>query len=121
MEGFLTTQHTGVAGLERGQLQCILIRLGTGVDEEQLIVVVTTDLTQALSQFHLKLIDDGVGIESNLMKLFGYLLNIMWMRMSDADHGMATIEVKIFLTILVPYLTALALYDIHVEERIYVE
>jgi hypothetical protein len=45
----------------------------------------------------------------------------MWMRVSDADHSMATIEVKIFLAFLVPYLAALTLYDVHVEERIYIE
>jgi len=43
------------------------------------------------------------------------------MRVTDADDGMSAIEVQILLTFLVPYLTALALYDVHVEERIYVE
>jgi hypothetical protein len=43
------------------------------------------------------------------------------MRVSDADNGMSAIEVKILLPLVVPYLTALALHDIHVEERIYVE
>jgi hypothetical protein len=43
------------------------------------------------------------------------------MRVSDADHGMPAIEVKILLTLVVPHLTALALHDIHVEERIYIE
>jgi hypothetical protein len=43
------------------------------------------------------------------------------MRVPDADNGMPAIEVEILLTLIVPYLTALALHDIHVEERIYVE
>jgi hypothetical protein len=34
---------------------------------------------------------------------------------------MSAIKVKILLPLVVPHLTALALYDIHVEERIYVE
>jgi hypothetical protein len=34
---------------------------------------------------------------------------------------MAAVQVKILLAFVVPYLTTLALYDVHVEERIYVE
>jgi hypothetical protein len=34
---------------------------------------------------------------------------------------MASIEVQILLPLVIPYLAAFALYDVHVEERIYVE
>jgi hypothetical protein len=37
------------------------------------------------------------------------------------DYGVTTIEVKIFLTFVIPYFATLALYDVYVEERIYVE
>ena len=41
--------------------------------------------------------------------------------MTYADNGMSTIEVKIFLTFVVPYLTALSLDNIYIEKGIYVE
>ena len=40
MEGLLGREHTSAAVVERGQFQCVLVGLGTGVDEEQLIVLV---------------------------------------------------------------------------------
>jgi hypothetical protein len=40
---------------------------------------------------------------------------------ADADDSMSAIEVQILLALLVPHLAALALNDVHVEERIYVE
>ena len=41
--------------------------------------------------------------------------------MAYADNGMTAIEVKILLTFIVPYLAALSLDDVDVEEWIYVE
>jgi hypothetical protein len=43
------------------------------------------------------------------------------MGVADADHGMSAIEVQILLALLIPHLTALALDDVNIEERIYVE
>jgi hypothetical protein len=40
---------------------------------------------------------------------------------SDADDGMSAIQVQVFLTFVIPHFAALALYDVHIEERIYVE
>jgi hypothetical protein len=45
----------------------------------------------------------------------------MRMSVSDTDDGMTAIQVKIFLTILVPDFATFALHDVHVEEGIYVE
>ena len=41
--------------------------------------------------------------------------------MADRNHGMSAIEVQILLPLVVPHLTAFALDDVYVEERIYVE
>ena len=41
--------------------------------------------------------------------------------MSDAYHGMAAINVKVFLPLVVPYLASLALHDVYVEKGIYVK
>ena len=43
------------------------------------------------------------------------------MAVTYADYGMTAIEVQILLTFLVPYLTALSLYDVYVEQGIYVK
>jgi hypothetical protein len=40
--------------------------------------------------------------------------------MPDGDYGMAAIEVEILVTLVVPHLTALALYYVDIEERIYI-
>ena len=42
------------------------------------------------------------------------------MAMTYADYCMAAIKVEVFLTFVVPYLAALALYNIYIEKRIYV-
>ena len=39
------------------------------------------------------------------------------MRVPNADNGMATIEVQILLTLLVPYLTTLALNDVYADGK----
>ena len=53
VESLLAAEHTRIARLKRSQLQRVLIGLGTAVDEEQLVVVVATDLAQSFSQLHL--------------------------------------------------------------------
>jgi hypothetical protein len=40
---------------------------------------------------------------------------------TDGDNSMAAIEVQILLSLVVPNLTAFALDNVYVEERIYVE
>jgi hypothetical protein len=43
------------------------------------------------------------------------------MTVTYADYGMTTVQVQILLTFLVPYLTALSLHDVYVEQGIYVK
>ena len=85
-----------------------------------MIIFITTYLAQTLSEFHLQLVDDRVGIETQVVQLVGEHLNIVRMAMTDADNGMTAIKVEIFLTLFVPYLAALSFYNINIEKRIYV-
>ena len=39
--------------------------------------------------------------------------------MSDANHSMSTIKIKIFLSFIVPHMTTFALHNIDIEKRIY--
>ena len=41
--------------------------------------------------------------------------------MTDADDGMTAIQVKVFLTLVIPYLTTFSLHDVHIEQGIYVK
>jgi hypothetical protein len=45
----------------------------------------------------------------------------MRMGMADGDDGVSAIKVEILLAFIVPHVAALALDDVHVEERIYIE
>ena len=43
------------------------------------------------------------------------------MGVADADDGMSAVQIQILLALVVPHLATLALDDVHVKERIYVE
>jgi hypothetical protein len=43
------------------------------------------------------------------------------MGVTDGDDGMTAVQVEVLLAFVVPYVTALALHDVHVEERIYIK
>ena len=118
MESLLYRKHAGFSVGEGSQLQGILVCLGTRVDEEELIIFITAYLAQTLSEFHLQLVDDRVGIETQVVQLVGEHLHIVRMAMTDADNGMPAIEVEIFLTFVVPYLAALSFYNINIEKKI---
>ena len=115
VEGPLKGEDTGAAIMEGGELESILIGLGTGVDEEKLIVFITAGLTQAVGKLLLQGIDDGVTIEAKLAKLCGHSLNIMGMAVAHAYHGMATVEVEVLTAIGVPHAASLAVVDGYVE------
>ena len=120
VESLLYRKHAGSSVGEGSQLQGILVCFGTRVDEEELIIFITAYLAQTLSEFHLQLVDDRVGIETQVVQLIGEHLHIVRMAMTDADNGMTAIEVEVFLTLVVPYLAALSFYNINIEKRIYV-
>ena len=46
--------------MERGELQCVLIGFGAGVDEEEAVVLITAGLPQPFGQLALQRVDDGV-------------------------------------------------------------
>lgn len=96
-------------------------RLGPGVDQEELVVVVAADAPKPFGQLHLQLVNNGVGVEAQLAELLGHLLHVVRMAVAYAYHGVAAIEVEVFLPLVVPHLAALPAHDVHVEKGIYVE
>jgi len=121
VESLLQGENTGSAIVEGSQLQGILVSLGTGIDEEELIILITACLAQTLGEFYLQLVDDGVGVEAQVVELLGKHLHVVRMTVTDADNGMTAIEVEVFLAFVVPYVTALTFYYIDIEKWIYVE
>ena len=121
MEGLLGREHTGAAIVEGGELQGILIGLGTRVDEKQLIILVTRHLAQGEGKFLLQGVLHRVAVETQACNLRGNGLDIMGMCMTYADDGMTAIEVEIFCSLFVPYVASLATVYGNVEKGIYVK
>jgi len=121
VESLLQGENTGSTIVEGSQLQGILVSLGTRVDEEELIILITACLAQTLGELYLQLVDNGVGVEAQVVELLGEHLHVVRMTVTDADNGMTAIEVEVFLTLVVPYVTALTFYYIDIEKWIYVE
>ena len=117
----LGTQHTGTSVVETGQLERILIGLGSAVDEEQLIVLVATHLAQRMGQFLLQGVLHGVGIESQFGHLAADGLYVVGMGMAHRNHGMASVEVQILLSLPVPHAATLAAFYGDIEKGIYVK
>ena len=109
------------AVLERGELEGILVSLSSGVNKKQLIVVVTADSAKAFGKLNLQFIDDRIAVKAKVIELPCQHADIMGMAVADTDDCMTTIEVKIFLTILVPDLAAFALDNVYIIKWIYVE
>ena len=121
MESLLCRQDTRTTRMEGGQLQRVLIGLGTAVDQEQAVVLVAACLAQALGQLLLKLIDDGVTVKAKLFHLTAHGLHIVWMSVADADDGMTSIKIQILSALVVPHAATLATHDIDGEKGIDVE
>ena len=122
MERLLAREDAhGLWILERRQLQGVLVGLGTTVDEKQLVVLVAADASQSLGHLLLQFVDDGVGVEPNLLQLLRHLIYIMGVRVPDADDGMTAIEIQILLSLVVPNLAAIALHNVDIKKWIYVE
>ena len=111
-------QHAGAAGVERGELQRVLVGFGTRVDEEQLVVVIAADRTQTARQLPLKVVNHRVGIEAQRGGLPAEGFDVMGVAVADADDGMAAVEVEVLLPLVVPDVAAPALDDVDVKERI---
>jgi hypothetical protein len=63
-------------------------------------------------------VDDGIAVESQLVDLLGDGLDVVRMRVADADDGMSAIEIEVLLPFVVVDVAALAFNDINVEKRI---
>ena len=116
MEAAMESYHTALAGMERGEFESILIALCTGVVKEKGVILVARDTAQTLCQLLLERVLNRIGVEANLAELVREHLHIVWMSVTDTDHGVTAIEVKVFLTLIVPNATAISLDGCHIKE-----
>lgn len=88
--------------MEGGQFQGVLVGFGSGVAEEEGVVVIAAGPAYPVRQFLLKGILHGVGVEAESGKLFRNHSDVMRVTVPDGYHGMASVHVGIFVAVLVP-------------------
>ena len=115
MECFLCRKYAFAAGVERSQLHGVLVGLGSAVDQEQLIVVVTASFAQTCGELLLQGVDNRVGVEAQTVELTLESLDVMRMAVADAYHRVTAVEVEIVLTFVVPDGASAAFYYVYVE------
>ena len=101
--------------MERSQLHGVLVGLGSAVDQEQLIVVVTASFAQTCGELLLQGVDNRVGVEAQTVELTLESLDVMRMAVADAYHRVTAVEVEIVLTFVVPDGASAAFYYVYVE------
>src|SRR6185437_14186384 len=102
MEGFAEGDDLFPAGVEGGELEGVLICLGSGIAEEQLVIGAAADLSQFVGELLLQRDADGIAVKTYFAELIGDALYIMRVCMTDRNDGMAAIEIEVLLAVLVP-------------------
>ena len=110
-----------LAGVERSQFHSVFVGFRTRVYQEEAVVVVSARLAEFLSQAHLQRVVDRVGVEHQFLRLTFYRVDIVRMAVSNAYHGVAAVEVKIFCAFAVVDVAAFAAHNLDIEQRIYIK
>ena len=121
MERAFHRNHLLLAVEERSQFQCVFIRLGSRVTQEQLVIAFARQAAEFFGQLLLLRNDYGIGIKSYIFQLIGHHLHIMRMGVADRDHGVSAVEVEVFRAGRIIDETAPAAYRFDGVEGIYVE
>ena len=62
-----------------------------------------------------------IGIKSQLCNLVAYHFHIIRMCVTDRNNRMTTIQIKVFRTLIIPYMTTFSLDNVYVKKRIYIK
>ena len=89
--------------------------------KKKLIIIISARLAEALSELLLKRILNGITVETEFIELLSHSLHIVRMAVSHADYCVSAIEIKVFLTFIVPYFAAFAMVDGYIKKWIYVK
>ena len=95
VKGVAESQYLSFARVEGGELHCVLIGFSSAVAQEELIVVISARFSQAISQFDLEAVDDGVRVKAQFADLFRYCLYVVRMSMTNGDDSMSTVQIEI--------------------------
>jgi hypothetical protein len=121
MKRFVERDYTPFTVMKGGQLKSILVGLGSGVDKEKGVVVISRCTPQPVGQLLLQTVVNGVGIESQFLYLSGDGRHVIRMRVSDRDDGMSAIEVDILVPGRVPYAASFSTDYFYVEKGVNVK
>ena len=121
MEGMAECDDPVFPGMERSQLERILIRLRPGIDQEQRIVRHAAGLSQAVGKFFLERVADAVGIKPDARKLLGQRADIHRMGVPDGDDRMAAIQVQVLISFGIPDRAPASFDRGHIEEAVYIK
>ncbi len=88
-------ENLAAARDKRGQFHGVLVGFGSGVAQEERIVVITALAAEFLGHAHLQTVFYGIGIEAETTHLVAHSFDICGMGVSDGYDGMASIKVEI--------------------------
>ena len=115
VECLIEGYHAAASVVERCQFQRIFVGLCARIDEEQLIIVISAGFAEQVGKALLQTIDYRIAVEHQILGLMLECLHIVRMRVTHRYHGMAAIEVEIFVALAVVGVAALASHYLHIE------
>ena len=95
MKRLVDGQDLAAPGVERCQLDGILIGFGAGVAEEEPVVVITRHAAESLCQLDLQRVHDRIGVKTEFSDLLRNGLHVVGLRVSDRDDGVSAVEVEV--------------------------
>ena len=113
--------HTATSIVERCQFKRIFVSLGARIDEEQLIIVVSTGFAKQVGKALLQAIDYRVAVEHQIFGLMLESLHIVRMRVSHRYHGMSAVKVEILGAFAIVGVATHAFHYFHIEQWIYIK
>ena len=102
VEAPVESNHPVLARVEGSQLHRVLVGFGSAVVKEKEVIFIARHFPQFVGKLLLEGIHHAVGIESYLVHLVGQRLDIGRMRMTYGDDSVATVEVKVPGTFVIP-------------------
>ena len=93
----------GSSGVERGELERVLVGFGAAVADEEMVVRESAELSDFAGDGGLQRVDDAIGVEGDVVELLGYGLNVARVAVSYGDYGVSAVEVEVLCALVVPY------------------
>src|SRR6476469_6478700 len=104
--------------MKGSQLQSIFICFRSTIHQDKLVVFFSTECGKLVCQFFLNWNMNGIGIKSNSVQLFFNPFHPMRMGMTNTDHSMASVHIKVLSTLVIPYIRTFGFYNGDVIQRI---